>query len=75
MVIYYNLETKEIERTEENTLTPILPANKTFDEKKEFYKKQNIGFIVIPQELGSYIYNYDLCFNEYGDFIGLEIKK
>ena len=74
MIIYYNLETKEIDRTEENTLTPILPFNNTFDEKVAFYKEQGLGFIAIPQELGSYIWNYDLKFDD-GNFIGLQPKS
>ena len=75
MIIYYKIETKEIERTEENTMTPILPANKTYDEKVAFYKEQGLGFITIPQELGNYIWNYDLKFDTDGNFIGLQPKS
>ena len=75
MVIYYNLETKEMDRTEENTITPVLPFNKTFDEKVEFYKELGLGFIAIPQELGSYVWGYDLRFDNEGSFIGLQPKS
>lgn len=75
MVIIYNLETKEIDRTEENTITPILPMNKTFDDKVAFYKEQGLGFIAIPQELGNYIWNYNLQFDLDGNFIGLQPKS
>ena len=74
MVIYYNLETKEMDRTEENTITPVLPFNKTFDEKVAFYKELGLGFIAIPQELGSYVWGYDLRFDNEGSFIGLQPK-
>ena len=75
MVIVYNLETKEIDRTEENTIIPVLPTNKTFDEKVAFYKEQGLGFIAIPQELGNYIWNYNLQFDTDGNFIGLQPKS
>ena len=75
MIIYYKLDTKEIQRTEENTITPVLPLNSTFDEKVAFYKEQGLGFVSIPQELGNYIWNYDLRFDTDGKFIGLQPKS
>lgn len=72
MVIFYDLGTKEIIRTEENTMEPILPMNMTFDEKKNFYKDNNEGFVTIPQELGIYVFDYDLIFDEKGNFIELK---
>lgn len=74
MVIFYNLKTKEIIRTEDNTMIPVLPADKTFEEKKVFYKEKGEGFIALPYELGSYIYDYILKFNG-NDFIGLQPKN
>lgn len=74
MIIYYDLTTKEIKRTEDNTMTPILPANMTFDEKKEFYKSQEEGFISLPYEMGKYVFNFNLCFDTNGNFTGLEPK-
>ena len=74
MIIFYDLETKEITRTEENTMEPVLPFNMTYDEKKNFYKDNNEGFISIPQELGIYIFDYDLQFDEKENFIGLKPK-
>lgn len=74
MVIFYKLDTKEIVRTEENTMEPILPFNMTFDEKRNFYKENNEGFISIPQELGIYIFDYDLIFDGKGNFIQLKPK-
>jgi len=75
MVILYNLDTKEIQRTEENTMLPILPLYTTFDEKVAFYKEQGTGFIAIPQEFGNYIWNYNLQFDTDGNFIGLQPKS
>lgn len=40
MVIFYNLKTKEIIRTEDNTMIPVLPADKTFEEKRFFIKRK-----------------------------------
>lgn len=73
MVVFYNLDTKEIVRTEDNTLEPILPSNSTFDEKKEFYKEKNESFVSLPYELGRYINDYHLNFND-GIFVGLTPK-
>lgn len=74
MIIIYNLETKEIDRTEENTMIPVLPINKTFDEKVVFYKEQGLGFIAIPQELGKYVWGYNLNFDTEDNFVGLSPK-
>ena len=75
MIIYYKLETKEINRTEDNTMVPVFPFNKTFDEKVVFYKEQGLGFIAIPQELGKYIWGYNLNFDAEGNFVGLSPKE
>jgi hypothetical protein len=72
MVIFYDLDTKEIVRTEDNTMNPILPANMTFEEQKSFYKKNNEGFISLPYEMGAYIFDYKLCFNLNYEFVGLQ---
>ncbi|GLC32927.1 hypothetical protein [Clostridium omnivorum] len=74
MVIIYDLTSKELVRTEDNTMAPVLPTNMTFDEKKEFYKGQGQGFIGIPYEMGKYILNFKLCFDTNNNFIGLEPK-
>lgn len=74
MVIYYNTNTREIKRTEDSTMTPILPANMTFDEKKAYYTSIGEDFVTIPYEMGSYIFNYYLCFDVNNNFIGLQPK-
>lgn len=74
MVIFYDLETKEIKRTEDNTMEPVLPMNKTFDEKKEHYRTENEGIVCLPYEMGVYIFNFKLCFDEQGNFVGLQPK-
>lgn len=75
MVIIYDLDTKEIKRTEDNTMAPVLPTNSTYDEKKEYYKKKNQNFISLPYEMGIYIFNFKLCFDENNNFIGLQPKE
>jgi len=74
MVIYYNLETKQITRTEDNTMTPILPFNATFEEQKAHYKSIGEDFIGLPYEMGSYVYSFKLGFDVDGNFVGLQSK-
>jgi len=71
MVIFYDLGTKQIFNIEENTMIPALPAG-TMEEKKEILRKDNLDFISIPYEMG--IFNYNLCFNESGQFVGIVHK-
>ena len=74
MIIYYKLDTKEIQRTEDNTLIPILPFNTTLDEKVEFYKEQGIGFVSTEEEVGTDIFNYNLNFDNEDNFVGISKK-
>ncbi len=74
MVIFYDLDTKEIVRTEDYTMEPVLPQGSTFEEKKEFYKSQGQGFVALPYEMGIYIFNFRLCFDINGSFTGLQPK-
>ncbi|MEG1141798.1 MAG: hypothetical protein RSE41_05045 [Clostridia bacterium] len=74
MIIYYDLDTKEIVRGECDTMTPILPFNMTLEEKKAFYKSNNEGFVAYGEEIGSRIFDHDLVFDENGKFIGLQPK-
>jgi len=74
VIIYYDLATKKIKRTEDNTMIPILPMNSTFEDQKAYYRSQNEDFISLPYELGIYVYNFNLNFNAEGVFIGLQPK-
>ena len=74
MVIYYNPDTKEIKRTEDNTIIPVMPANSTLEEQRSYYNLQNEGFISLPYEMGAYIYSFKLCFDVNGMFTGLQPK-
>ncbi len=71
MIIFYDLDTTEIRMTEDNTMVPILPVGMEFDEKIEFYKKERLGIIALPYEIGSNIYKYEIKFNDEKEFIGL----
>lgn len=73
MVIFYNLETKEILRTEDNRMTPALPTG-TLEEQKRTYSDEGIGVISLPYEMGINIFDYNLCFNESGAFVGITPK-
>lgn len=75
MVIFYDVETKAITRTEDNTMIPSLPANMTLEEMRSCYKENNEDFISIPYELGINIYKFNLCFDENDRFIGIQAKE
>ena len=72
MIVYYNLTTKKILRTEDNTQIPLIPFNKNLDEKKTYYKSINEGFVTIDEELGAKILNYALNFDTNDNFIGIK---
>lgn len=74
MVVYYNLGTKQIKRTEDNTMIPILPSNMSLEQQKEYYQSINEDFICLPYELGANIFSLKLCFDENDNFIGLQPK-
>ena len=75
MILFYKLsDPSTITRCEDNTMTPVLPANKTYDEKKIYYASIGEDFISIPYEMGVYVYNFKLCFDSGGGFIGLQPK-
>jgi len=74
MIIYFDIETKAIKRTEDYTNVPILPFNMTLDEQKIFYKSQGESFVDYKTEIGSNVYNYILKFDEDSNFIGLQPK-
>lgn len=72
MVIFYNTETKEIIRTEDNVLIPTLPM---IDDKIKFYQDKGEGIISLPYELGYEIFKYNLVFDNEGIFLGLQPKE
>jgi len=74
MVIFYDKTTKDILRAEDNTMTPIMPFNATFEEQKEYYRSQNEDFISLPYEMGVYIYMFKLILDTNDKFIGLQPK-
>lgn len=75
MVIIYDLNTKEIIRTEDNTNEPILPFNMTLEEKEAYLKERNQSYIILNDEIGAKIYNHTLIFNNEGEFEKIEIKE
>lgn len=74
MIIFYKLDTKEIIRGECDTMVPILPVNMTLEEKMEYFKSINEGFVVYKEELSAKIFDYNLVFDEKGNFVGLKLK-
>jgi len=74
MVIYYNLDSKEIKRTEDNTIEPVLPYNMGLEDKFAYYKSEGEGVICLPYEMGIHIFDYELRFDTQGNFVGLQPK-
>jgi len=74
MVIFYNLDDKKIKRIEDNVMLPTLPFDMDIEEKINYYKIENEGFISLPYELGANIWNFDLCFDSNDNFIGIQPK-
>lgn len=79
MVIFYNSNGKrkrEIVRVEHNVMTPTIPGNMSFEEKKRYYKdEEKLEFVAIPQEMGGYIFNFEVCVDSNNNFIGLQPKS
>lgn len=73
MVIFYDLETKEIIRTEDNTMLPELPLG-TLEEQKRSYAEQGVSFVSLPYEMGIHIFDYNLCFDSKEVFVGITLK-
>jgi len=73
MVLVYDMTTKALHHTEDNTMLPALPAG-TLEEKKTVLALDNLNFVSIPYEMGTYIWDYDLRFDENGAFRGLQPK-
>lgn len=74
MVIFYDLDTKEILYTEREVLIPNIPEGTT-EEKIEILKSENKGFVGIPYEMDLDIFDYIVCFDTEGKFIGLQPKE
>lgn len=74
MVIFYDLNTKEIMRTERDTMLPTLPIGAT-EEKIEILKEDNIGMVSVPYELDLEVFNYKVALDENNIFLGLQPKK
>lgn len=71
MVVFYDLETKEILHTEQEVISPRLPIGTT-EEKKELLERGGKGFVSIPYEFGLEIFDFKICLDENGNFIGLQ---
>jgi len=74
MVIYYNKETREIQYTERDVITPELIEGDT-SEKIEELDKENISFVSVPYEVDLEIFSYKVCLDEEGNFLGLQPKE
>ncbi|MDU5109753.1 MAG: hypothetical protein E6248_04870 [Clostridium sp.] len=74
MVIFYDIETKEIKYTERDSMLPNLPGGTT-EEKIDLLRKENIGFVSVAYELDLEVFNYKVAFDEKNNFIGLQPKE
>jgi len=73
MVIIYDKNTKAIVRTEDYTMQLTFPVG-TLEEQKAHFASLGQDFIIIPYELGGYVYNFNLSFDANGVFTGLQAK-
>ena len=71
MVIIYDLISKVILSTEDDTVIPAFPTGST-SEKVNALKEEGKGFVSLPYELGSSILDYKLLFNDENEFVGLQ---
>ena len=74
MVVFYkknDINSGEIVMVEHEVMSPTIPANKDLTEKISYYNENEMAFISLPYELGGDIFNYRICFNDNGEFIGL----
>lgn len=74
MVIFYDLTTKDIIYTVSKEMIPTIPVGTT-EEKIEILKNENKGFIGVPYEMDLEVFNYKVCFNDLGEFQGLQPVK
>lgn len=77
MVIFYDIDTKQICMVEHNFIFPTLPANMTKDEIINHYKdKENMAFISIHEndKPSGDVFAYNLIFDDRGEFKELKMK-
>lgn len=74
MVLFYDLDTKEIRYTERDTMQPELPIGPTI-EKAKMLSEENLGFVSVPYEMDIEVFNYLVCFDSNGRFQGLQPKE
>ena len=78
MVVYYEKTLgllRKIKAVEHDVMTPTIPANLDFKGQIEYYNSIGLEFISLPYELGGRIFEYSVCINESGEFIGLQPKE
>lgn len=75
MVVYYEKEgdnVRNILAVEHEVMTPTLPANMDAKEQIAYYRDKNMDFVSLPYEMGGSIFDYRVCVNDLGQFIGLQ---
>lgn len=75
MIVYYKKDgdnLRDIVMVEHEVMTPTLPANMETKDQISYYEENNVNFISLPYEMGGAIFNYRVCVNDKGEFIGLQ---
>lgn len=75
MIVYYENNdklTRKIWEVEHGVMTPSIPYGYSIAECVEYYKGRGLSFVSLPYELHGEIWEYDVCVNEQGEFIGLK---
>lgn len=78
MVIFYENNGSNIRNiimVEHDVMTPTIPADiDTVEGMVSYYSKKGFEFISLPYELKGKIFEYHVCVNNDGNFIGLQPK-
>jgi len=74
VVIFYDLDSKEIKETQDNVLEPTMPADMNLEEKKEYYTSLNLGFVGVIYKPSVELYKNKVLLDAQGNFVGLQPK-
>ena len=75
MIVYYEKNggnLRSVIGAEYDVMSPTLPANMETKEQITYYRSKDMDFISLPYEIGGAIFDYKVCINDKGEFIGLQ---
>lgn len=75
MVVYYEKQgdnLRNIVAVEHDVMSPTIPADMNTKEQISYYKSIGMDFVSLNYEMGGAIFDYKVCVNDLGEFIGLQ---